>query len=119
MYGAADSLVAHVSRNPGYGLFDAFADIALVPSTVALLLFVALIFSSIGGMAIASILKYLDNIVKEYTASVANIFTAVVCSMLFPDKFQLTVYVVMSLGSLCSGIYLYERFRVKQQPSSK
>ena len=30
-----------------------------------------------SGIVVASILKYLDNIVKEYTGSVANILTAV------------------------------------------
>ena len=45
---------------------------------VLVLLVVAVFFTSIGGIAVASILKYLDNIVKEYTGSVANILTAVV-----------------------------------------
>jgi hypothetical protein len=40
---------------------------------------VALLFASLGGLVVASILKYLDNIVKEYTGSVANILTAVAC----------------------------------------
>ncbi len=45
---------------------------------VQMLLVVAMTFSSLGGLAVASILKYLDNIVKDYTGSVANILTALV-----------------------------------------
>ncbi len=30
----------------------------------------------------------LDNIVKEYSGATANIFTAVFCSFLFPEKFK-------------------------------
>ena len=50
---------------------------------VQLLLVVAVAFSSLGGLAVASILKFLDNIVKEYTGSVANILTAVVSRYAF------------------------------------
>ena len=44
--------------------------------------------TSLGGMAVANVLRRLDNVVKEYSASVANIATAVVCSFLFPEAFQ-------------------------------
>ena len=47
-------------------------------NNVLIIMVVAVTFSSLGGIAVASILKYLDNIVKEYTGSVANIITAVV-----------------------------------------
>ena len=30
----------------------------------------------------------LDNVVKEYSGATANMFTAIVCSILFPEKFQ-------------------------------
>ena len=46
--------------------------------------------SSVGGMAVANILRRLDNVVKEYSASMANIATAVLCSYLFPTVFQVT-----------------------------
>ena len=48
----------------------------------------ALCIGSVGGLVVAAILKFLDNIVKEYSGSIANVLTAVVCSVLFPDKFQ-------------------------------
>ena len=48
----------------------------------------AVLFGGLGGLVVASILKHLDNVVKEYSASFANILTAVVSSFLFPDKFR-------------------------------
>ena len=70
-------------------------------------------FDATGGLFVASILKFLDNVVKEYTGSLANLLTAVVCSYLFPDKFQFTVYVGLSIGCLMMGIGMYERYRKK------
>lgn len=73
---------------------------------------VALLFGSLGGLVVASILKFLDNIVKEYTGSFANILTGVACAILFPDKFAFTVHIVLSMGCLLTGIYLYETKKV-------
>merc|ERR1712029_569386 len=76
---------------------------------------IAVLFASLGGIVVASILKYLDNIVKEYTGSVANILTAVLSSVLFPDKFKFTPFIIMSMTSLLSGIYLYETKKAPPQ----
>ena len=65
--------------------------------------------TSLLGMAVANVLRRLDNVVKEYSASVANIATAIVFSLLFPEVFQITLYLVLSLATLCIGITLYER----------
>lgn len=81
---------------------------------MAVLLLASAAFESTGGIVVASILRVLDNIVKEYSASVANIVTAIVSAALFPDKFKITGFVVLSLGCLVSGIFLYERCRVKK-----
>ena len=48
---------------------------------------------------------------QEYSASVANILTAMFCAWLFPDKFELNIFIIFSLSSLISGIYLYEKFK--------
>ena len=56
-------------------------------------------------------LKYLDNVVKEYSGQVSNIMTAIVCAYLFPDKFEITVFIVLSLFLLFWGIYIYEKFK--------
>ena len=57
-------------------------------------------------------LKYLDNVVKEYSGQVSNILTAIVCAYIFPDKFEITVFIVLSLFLLFWGIYIYEKFKV-------
>jgi chromate transport protein ChrA len=73
---------------------------------------------SVGGIVVASILKLLDNIVKEYTGNTANILTAVMCAVLFPDKFEFTVYIMLSMACLFTGIYLYESKKAKTSVAS-
>ncbi len=46
--------------------------------------------------------------VKEYAGQVSNILTAIICSYYFPDRFQFTAYIVVSLALLFVGIYIYE-----------
>ena len=41
---------------------------------VKVFLVLGLLFSSIGGLVVAAILKRLDNVVKEYSSATANIF---------------------------------------------
>ena len=53
--------------------------------------------SSLGGMAVANVLRRLDNVVKEYSASVANIATAILCSFLFPEAFQVTTHIKIGI----------------------
>ena len=62
---------------------------------------------------VAAILKKLDNIVKEYSGATANMFTAVICSFMFPEKFSFTVYIFMAMLLLFGGIYMYETQKVK------
>jgi hypothetical protein len=52
--------------------------------------------------------------IQEYTGSFANILTGVACSLLFPDKFAFTIYIVFSMCSLMTGIYLYETKKAPQ-----
>nr|ACO15724.1 ZK370.7 [Caligus clemensi] len=107
-YGGLVSLILHFVSNPTYTLDNFIMDICkMSPFSLACFL-VALTCTSVGGITVASILKYLDNIVKEYTGSFANVITAILSSLLFPDRFQFTVYIVLSLISLVTGILLYE-----------
>ena len=78
----------------------------------------SVLIGSVGGIVVASILKFLDNIVKEYSGSVANVLTAICCSILFPDKFEFTVYIVLSLIFLLTGIWLYENTKIKDKKHS-
>ena len=78
---------------------------------VKVFLVLGLLFSSIGGLVVAAILKRLDNVVKEYSSATANIFTAVLSALLFPDKFEMTIFIVLAMLLLFIGIYLYEKKR--------
>ena len=70
--------MVHFISKPSYTPTSLMQDIQGLNQSVLMIMIVAVTFSSLGGIAVASILKYLDNIVKEYTGSVANIITAVV-----------------------------------------
>ena len=78
---------------------------------VKVFLVLGLLFSSIGGLVVAAILKRLDNVVKEYSSATANIFTAVLSALLFPGKFEMTIFILLAILLLFSGIYLYEKKR--------
>ncbi|XP_059091463.1 uncharacterized protein LOC131886999 isoform X2 [Tigriopus californicus] len=115
-YGIIISIVVHIIPNPYYGISQYLRDVERMSGAVFSFFLVALLVSSIGGLVVASILKYLDNIVKEYSGSVANVLTAIVCAYLFPDKFEFNIFIVISLICLFVGIYLYEN--MKAEPSN-
>merc|ERR1712106_834738 len=109
LYGMCVAAGVHVvsaqSISPGL----AFSALSGVSTRVQVLLVAALVFGSVGGLVVAAILKRLDNVVKEYSSATANMFTAVLCSFLFPEKFSFTIYIVFAMLLLFAGIYLYER----------
>jgi len=80
---------------------------------VQFMLCLAVLLGGVGGMIVAAILKRLDNIVKEYSGATANMFTAIFCSFLFPEKFQFTIFIFMAMCLLFTGIYLYETRKPK------
>merc|ERR1712130_262444 len=82
-------------------------------SKVHIFLFLGLMFSSLGGLVVAAILKKLDNVVKEYSSATANMFTAVISAFLFPDKFKLSMFIVVAMFLLFTGIFFYERKSLK------
>jgi hypothetical protein len=65
-----------------------------------------------------SVLKHFDTVVKEYSGQLSNILTALTCAFFFPDKFQITSYIVASLMLLFSGIYIYETYKPDQRQKS-
>jgi len=117
-YGAIVASTVHFVSRPTYTLPILIQDLQNTDPNILFILVVAVLFASLGGIVVASILKYLDNIVKEYTGSVANILTAVISSLLFPDKFKFTPFIIMSMTSLLSGIYLYETKKAPPQEQS-
>ena len=91
-----------------------------VSNKVKLFLVLGLLFGSIGGLVVAAILKRLDNVVKEYSSATANMFTAIISAILLPDKFQMTWFIVLAMGLLFTGIFLYERKKLDfKLPKSK
>ena len=70
-----------------------------------------------GGLVVASILKKLDNIVKEYTGATANMVTALLCSFLFPEKFRFTFFIFSAMILLFIGIFLYENKKINKAGS--
>ena len=52
---------------------------------------------------------------QEYSYSTANMFTAVICALFFPDKFTITVFILFSMGFLFAGIYCYEKKTFRDQ----
>ena len=66
---------------------------------------------------VADILKKLDNVVKEYSS--ANMFTAVLSALLFPDKFEITIFILLAMALLFTGIYLYEKKSFKSKDTDE
>merc|ERR1712008_150798 len=104
---------------PGSNPIAPFGSLTSASREVQVLLVVALVFGSIGGLVVAAILKRLDNVVKEYSSATANMFTAVLCSFLFPEKFSFTVYIVFAMVLLFTGIYMYERMKTDKSSTGK
>ena len=110
-YGSLVALAGHLGNDAGYLPHNFIQDIADAKESVQMAVMGGMLSTSLLGMAVANVLRRLDNVVKEYSASVANIATAIVFSFLFPEVFQITLYLVLSLATLCTGITLYERGR--------
>ena len=113
LYGLFVSIMVHIASSANINPVNDFLSLGGVSDGVLVLLVMALVFSSIGGLVVAAILKRLDNIVKEYSGATANMVTALLCSILFPMKFTLTVFILVALVLLFLGIYLYENKKTK------
>ena len=111
-YGAIVASSVHFVTAPDLNPLNALSALGDASTSVKVLLVVALLFGSVGGLVVAAILKKLDNIVKEYSGATANMFTAVICSFMFPEKFSFTIYIFLAMMLLFGGIYLYETQKV-------
>lgn len=119
LYGMGVAAVVHIVAAPSLLPGTVLDQLSVVSHNVKLFLALGLLFSSVGGLVVAAILKKLDNVVKEYSSATANMFTAVISAILFPDKFKITWFIVLAMGLLFTGIFLYERksFNFKSQNS--
>ena len=106
-------IISSPDLNPGLIL----TNLQSTDTKVQVFVVLGLVFSSIGGLVVAAILKKLDNVVKEYSYAIANLFTALISAVLFPDKFQVTVFILLAMGLLFTGIYLYEKKSFNSSPS--
>ena len=111
-YGALVASSVHFVTAPDLNPLNALSALGDASNNVKVLLVVALLFGSVGGLVVAAILKKLDNIVKEYSGATANMFTAIICSLMFPEKFSFTIYIFLAMMLLFAGIYLYETQKV-------
>ena len=108
-------IISSPDLNPGLVL----TNLQSTDTKVQVFVVLGLMFSSVGGLVVAAILKRLDNVVKEYSSATANIFTALISAILFPDKFQITVFILLAMGLLFTGIYLYEKKSFNSSPSEE
>jgi hypothetical protein len=82
------------------------------PSLVYFLICSSLLLGCASGIAVAFIIKKLDNIVKIYTQSLSNIFTSVACAIFFPNHFHLTWMFLVCMLIITAAISIYESHQV-------
>ena len=111
--------IVHVVSAPNLDYDIVLQSLSSTSLKVQVFLILGLLFSSIGGLVVAAILKKLDNVVKEYSSATANIFTAVLSALLFPDKFEITIFILLALALLFTGIYLYEKKSFKSNSAEE
>ena len=111
------SSLVHIISCPDLSPGLILTNLQSTDTKVQVFVVLGLLFSSVGGLVVAAILKKLDNVVKEYSYCTANMFTAILSSFLFPDKFSITVFILFSMAFLFVGIFCYEKktFRPKIQ----
>ena len=85
-------------------VFVATGDAHLVHTMVT----VCVVLSCASGVAVAYIVKKLDNIVKLYTQALSNMLTSVACTIFFPDHFHVNLKFLACLLLMFLGISLYE-----------
>ena len=109
--------LVHIISSPHLSPGLVLTNLQSTDTKVQVFVVLGLLFSSVGGLVVAAILKKLDNVVKDYSSATANMFTALISALLFPDKFQITVFILLAMGLLFLGIYLYEKNIFKPPPS--
>merc|ERR1712122_146275 len=118
LYGMMVASLVHIVSSPDLSPSHVLHTLSSTTSNVQMFLVLGLLFSSVGGLVVAAILKKLDNVVKEYSSATANMFTAVLSALLFPDKFRITMFIVLAIALLLTGIFCYEKKSLKPPASN-
>ena len=123
-YGLIVTCMVHFGKNPTSFPSTIITQLSNASCIVNSCLVIGLLFGSIGGLVVASVLKKMDNVAKvvkgtvsqfliiflqEYSSAAASLLTAVLCAILFPDKFQITEFIVGGMVILFCGIFFYEK----------
>merc|ERR1712241_1135395 len=119
LYGMLVASVVHIISSPDLNPGLVLTNLQSPDTKVQVFVVLGLLFSSVGGLVVAAILKKLDNVVKEYSSATANMFTAVLCAGPFPDKFRITWFIVLAMTLLFTGIFFYERKSLKLKSSKE
>lgn len=76
-----------------------------------MVVWIAISLQSFGGLLVAVVVKYADNILKGFATSAAIIISCVASMYLF--DFHLTLQFVIGASLVCSSVYMYSRFALK------
>ena len=79
------------------------------------IVWIVVLLQSIGGLAVAAVVKYADNILKCFATSSAIIISCI-ASMYFFD-FQLSWQFVTGASLVISSVYMYGKFAAKPKPA--
>lgn len=112
-YGVIISSLLHCVGTSNYGVQSLVLDVQDLKLSMVVLYWLVLAFDSMGGLVVATVLKLMDNIVKEYSTSAATVGTAIVCAIMFPNSFKFSWFVIASFNVLIVGIVIYEKGRKK------
>lgn len=72
---------------------------------------VAISLQSFGGLLVAVVVKYADNILKGFATSAAIIISCIASMYLF--DFHLTIQFVLGASLVCSSVYMYSKYNLK------
>lgn len=73
------------------------------------LIVVSVILASAHGIATSMIIKKLDNIIRYQLGALIYIFTAILNRALFPDKFNLSGWYILSVLLALYSMFIVER----------
>ena len=76
---------------------------------MALLVVLTVILTVINGICVSLVIKNLDNIVRFQVSTVTYILTAGANSFLFPEKFHLSIWYVISIVVIIFSVFLIEQ----------